>query len=278
MAKNAKKVVDDDTTVPDDIVEDLKKAKDEVENSQEEDDTSKTEESTDESKETGEEEGKTDDSQEEEAEETEQESDEDSSEFVKEFPNIKGDTLEDYTRELERTLQLSNTEGKRLSDELKKQERSRESLREGLEEDTGPVDPRLLYLDQLLNKDIQNAFDTFKKSFPQVNDPTEYDKFQTEVSVLSKYFIDTQKRAAPASELYSKAAVILGWEPQDSPPDGKERLGTALKDRAAVSKTVSATKKPSKSKVTDQMIAVNRLLYPDKTDSEIREELEPYVK
>jgi len=274
MAKNAKKVVDDDTTVPDDIVEDLKKAKDEVENSQEEDDTSETKESTDESEGTGEEEGKTDDSQEEEAEETEQESDEDSSEFVKEFPNIKGDTLEDYTRELERTLQLSNTEGKRLSDELKKQE----SSREGSEEDTGPVDPRLLYLDQLLNKDIQNAFDTFKKSFPQVNDPTEYDKFQTEVSVLSKYFIDTQKRAAPASELYSKAAVILGWEPQDSPPDGKERLGTALKDRAAVSKTVSATKKPSKSKVTDQMIAVNRLLYPDKTDAEIREELEPYVK
>src|SRR3990167_8312216 len=115
MAKNAKKVADDDITVSDDIVGDLKKAKDEVENSQEEDDTSKTKESTDESEETGEEEGKTDDSQEEEAEETEQESDEDSSEFVKEFPNIKGDTLEDYTRELESPFQFSGVVLKRIT-------------------------------------------------------------------------------------------------------------------------------------------------------------------
>jgi hypothetical protein len=70
----------------------------------------------------------------------------------------------------------------------------------------------------------------------------------------------------------------LGWEPADKVSD-KEKLSMALKDSASVTKTSSASAKtPTKSKVTDQMVAVNRAMYPGKTDAQIREELEPYVK
>lgn len=269
MAKNAK-VADDDTEVSEDMVSELKKAKDDVETSQEADEPTEAEESEDESEETSEEEGKTDDSQEEETEDSESESDEESSEFVKEFPNIKGDTLEDYTRELERTLQLSNTEGKRLSDELKKKSDTEEP-------EIDISDPVSLFMKQKMDEEITQAFTDFSKHFPQVTDANEYNKFTQEVSTLSQTILNSQKRLASPKELYSKAAVILGWEPQDS-VSGKDKLNVALKDKAAISKTSSATKKSSKSKVTDQMIAFNRMIYPNKSDAEIREELEPYVK
>ena len=260
----------DDPKVTDEAIEDLKKAKDEVETSQEADETSKTEEDQEESEETSEEEGKTDDSQD---EETEEESEE-SSEFVKEFPNIKGDTLEEYARELEKTQRLSEQEGKRLSNELKALQTKAPETES--EEDTGPVDPRLLYVDKLVNDDVQTQFAEFKKQYPQLDDPLEYDKFEAEAASLNSYYVENKKQILTAKELYPKVANILGWEPNIV--DSKDKLNIALKDKAAVSKTTSSTKTPSKSKVTDQMVAVNRLMYPNKTDAEIIKELEPHVK
>ena len=81
---------------------------------------------------------------------------------------------------------------------------------------------------------------------------------------------------APPKELYAKSAVILGWEKQSS-TDSKDKLDMALKNNAATSKTTSVTKTTPKSKVPDAMVAANRLMYPNKSDAEIRTELEPYV-
>lgn len=127
-----------------------------------------------------------------------------------------------------------------------------------------------------MDEEISSAFADFSKNFPQVKDQSEYDKFTHEVSILSQTILNSQKRLASPKELYSKAAVILGWEPDVT--TGKDKLDAALKDKAAASKTTSAGKKASKSKVTDQMVSFNRMIYPNKSDAEIREELEPYVK
>jgi hypothetical protein len=291
MAQNADPVVDDDKKVDEEDLRKLKYPDEEVESPKGTDETSDEEETEEDSEDTGEDEGKTDDEAEDEDSEEESEdadktedsdtSDEEDSEFVKEFPNIKGDTLEDYTRSLEQTIQESNREGKRLADRVKDLEaktgKPKEDSEEESEEKIDLSDPLRLWAKQNLDKEIDETYKEFSKSFPQVKDDSEYDKFKNTVSVLSRTIMESEKRMAPPKELYSKAAVTLGWEPQDAPSD-KEKLSMAVKNKAAVSKTTSSSKKKGKkSKVTDAMVAANRAMYPDKSDADIREELEPYV-
>jgi hypothetical protein len=261
MATNADDTaVDDSKEVTD---EDFKKLKEEsaVETSTE----------ADEELETGESEEKSEEASEED-ETSESQDEEESSEFVKEFPNIKGDTPEEYARNLEIAYENSTAEFQRLRDEAKTQTTDAEET----EEDAGPVDPRLLYLDQMLQKDITDSYTKFSKDYPQTSDPVEYARFQTEAANLSQYIIQTQKRVAPASELYSKVAAILGWK-SDTKPDSNDKLKVALKDGAASTKTSSATKPKSTSKVTDAEIATARAMggwTEGKSDAEIRKELE----
>jgi len=269
MATNAEDTaVDDSKEVTEDDLRDLKYGKDDVETSKEADETDESETDTnDESEEAGEEDGKTDDQAEEEEAEAE------APKFVKEFPYIKGDTPEEYAKNLELAYKNSTAEALRLK-----------GLAEGKEEKPADkeeevdLDPNALYIKQLRDTEITTAFSEITKHYPQVNDQAEYARFVNTVGVLSNTILQSEKRLAPPKELYSKAAVILGWEPEGK-IDDKDKLGNALKDKAAVSKTSVAAKPKSKqSKVTDAMVAASRLMYPDKTDAEIREELEPYVQ
>jgi hypothetical protein len=109
MATNADPVVDDDKQVTEEDLRDLKYGNDEVETSKEADETDDTDEPEEDSEEAGDEDGQTDDEATDESEETDQpESADDSAEYVKEFPQIKGDTLEEYTRNLEKSYQNSS--------------------------------------------------------------------------------------------------------------------------------------------------------------------------
>lgn len=257
------------------------------------DDTSDHDDDDEDSEDTGDDDGKTDDDDSEDDDsddDSSDDSDDDDSEFVKEFPNIKGSTLVEYTRNLEATISKSNTEGKRLADEnaaLKDRISKLEAGDKGSDgsdskgSDAGAEDnpsPEVGYIREKMKQEIDKAFGEFRKNYDQVDDPAEYQKFVDEVKILGETIFRSQKRYASPGELYSKAAVSLGWEPSNK-VDGNDRLKVALKDKAAVSKTTSSTsKKSKKSKVTDKMIAVNRKMYPGKTDEEIRKELEPYVQ
>lgn len=273
MATNAEETaVDDSKEVTEDDLRDLKYGSADVETSKEEDETEETNEDTDDSEETGEEAETNSDDQAEETEETDEESDD--SVFVKKFPNIKGDSPEEYARNLEAAYENSTTEFHRLR-QTQVADKD-DTTEEETKVDTS--DPISLYMKQKMDEEITNAYGEFSKHYSQVNDQGEYAKFTRTVATLSNTILQSEKRLAPPKELYSKAAVILGWEPEGK-VDSKDKLGNALKDRAAVSKTsTAATKKVSKSKVTDAMVAANRLMYPDKTDAQIREELEPYVQ
>lgn len=268
MATNATDTaVDDSKPVTEEDLRNDKLAA-EVETVKAEDETTTDETSTEESEETSEEDGQTDDQTEEE------QSTEEAPVFVKQVPSIVGDTEEEYRKNLETAYQQSTAEALRLkgeNDVLKTTDASETP------ETTEPVDPRLLYLDKLLNKDIQTAFAEFKKSYPQVDDPAEYAKFTTEATALSNYY-QSKNQILTGEDLYPKVAAILGWQ-KESAPDSKDKLGMALKDKGATSKTTSsAAAIPTKSKVTAEMIAANKLMYPNKSEDEIRKELEPYVK
>lgn len=253
----------------------------------EEDEDAEGDDNADDTKDAGDDDGKTDDaadSEEDEDDSNDDSADDDSEAFVKQFPNIKGDNLEEYARALEQTIVSSNTEGKRLSDRVKELEaQAGDKTPPDGKSDKAPKgtvsdDPRLLYVDSIVNRDIQTAFTEFSKTYPQVRDEAEYAKFNEKVKQWSKFILSEEKRAAPAEELFSKAAVELGWQPDEKGVTSKDRLKVAIKDRASFTKTSSTTKKVPKSKVTPQMLAVDRLMYPEKSEEQSRKELEPHIQ
>lgn len=261
-------VADDDKPVTEEDLRDLKYGEDGVETSKEADEPDETEETTEETEETDEE------AQADSEETTEDSKEEPAPSFVKEFPHIKGDTPEEYAKYLEEAYKNSTEEAIRLK---KLSEAGEPTKKEADEESTTGSDPLTLWAKQNLDKEIHDAYADFKKAYPQVIDEAEYTKFTRKVSILSKTIMEDEGRLAPPSELYSTAAILLGWQSENT-VDSKDKLNMALKDKAATGKTTSASKPtPSKSKVTDQIVAVNRAMYPDKTDAEIRKELEPYV-
>lgn len=280
----ADETTDDSQKTTEDDLRNLKYGNGEVETDGKttEDDTTETDDSDDTSEDGGEADGKTEDQT-----DDDETSEDDSSQFVKELPNIKGDTVVDYARNLESTIIESNKEGKRLSDEntalkaqlTKDSGDSQDDNTDGASDDqvSAPT-PLELYAKQQMDKDIATAFSAFQKDYPQAVPGTpEYDMFTNEVAIFSKTIMDSQGRIPDFAELYNKAAISLGWE-KGSSPTGKEKLDMAVKDQTAVTKTTSATKTAPKSKVTPAMIALNKKIYPEKSEEQIRKELEPHIK
>lgn len=244
-------VVSDDQVTEDDL-RDLKYGSDEVETSNEEDESDESDE-TEDTEEEGEEDGQTDDQ----------------ATFTKEFPNIKGDTPEEYAKNLEIAYQNSTAEALRLKGLTDKPADNAEK----------PVvdtsDPVALFMKQKMDEEITTAYTKFADQYPQVKSEPEYAKFTSTVAELSQTILQSQGRLAPPAELYKKAAAILDWQSEVPTPDDK--LKDAVRNNTSTSRTSSTTKKTSTSKVTDAMVATNRKMYPNKTDAQIREELEPYV-
>lgn len=270
MATNAKveDVVDDDKPVTEEDLRDLKYPEDGVENSEETDEPTDGDEDKEEPDEPVGDEPEDEDS------------DEETSDFVKEFPQIKGDTPEEYAKNLEIAYKNSTAEAMRLAKKDPVDTTPKENAVGDVDDaEVDALTPTELYVKQQLENDIQTAFNEISDQYSsQVQNDTEYAKFVKTVSTLSKTIYDGEGRLAPPKELYETAAAILKWTPDKPAPTEKDKLNAAIKEGAASGKTSSGGKKGSgKSKVTDQMIMVNRKMYPGKTDAEIREELEPYV-
>lgn len=277
MATNAEEpVVDDNKEVTEDDLRSLKYDDAGVETSQNEEDepAEDTEEETEESEDTG-------DDSDVESEDDEQSDSSEEPSFVKEFPNIKGDTPEEYAKNLEEAYKNSTAEALRLKGIADAPTTTPATAPVEDEDEDKPATPPNaleLYAQQQLDREIATAYQKFSAEYPQVTDPVDYNKFTVTVATLSNTIYQSEKRLASPDELYEKSAVILGWE-KESVPSSKEKLAMAVKDRAASSKQNSASPKGSpKSRVTDEMIRVNRAMYPGKSDADIRKELEPYVQ
>lgn len=280
MATNADQedAVDSGATVTEEDIRNLKYSEDEVETADKAEDDAPEEDGVEETDEdTGEEADSGDQA------DGEEEAQSPEPTFVKEFPHIKGDTPEEYARNLEKSYQNSTSEALRLKQELDKTKAVKPPLTStdssGDDDDEQPLTAEQLWLKQQMDEEIANSFESFKKDYPQVDDPDEYDKFKAEVSVFSNAIRQAQGRMATPAELYQKAALSLGWDKQSEPSD-KEKLGIAIKDSGGTSKAItSGAKPPAKSKVTDAQIATYRKMNPSTTlsDTDIRKELEPHI-
>jgi len=255
MATNAD--VEEETEVSTDVVDDLRKAKEESEpNSITEELTPSEEESTKDEESPAEEESK----------------DEPEATLTTE-PQEPEHDLAWY----EKAYGESTAEALRLkkeNDELKKVSTPPVIDTPSVTTDDVTLTPEQLYIKQKQDEETAEAFGKVQEDYPQVKDKAEYDRFVAMAQTVGKNIVDAEKRLPPPKEVYAKTVVLLGWTADDK----AEKLGAALKDGAASPRVSSGSSQPTTSKVTDAMIAANRKMYPGKSDAEIREELEPYIQ
>lgn len=199
--------------------------------------------------------------------------------FTKKFPNIKGDTPEEYASNLEAAYENSSAEAIRLKKATEAPAPIPESIQS--EEEEAPKSWTELYANQKLQEEANTAYADLTKpeNYPILADQTspEYTQFTKEVDSLSRTILASQGRLAPPAELYRKAALIMDLQ-RSSEPSEDEKLGMAVKDGAAVSKTNSISKSAPKSKVTDTEVLFFKKMNPNSelSDTEIRKELEPH--
>lgn len=268
-------VGDDDKPVTEDDLRELKYPDEDVETPQGEDEPT----DGDDSQEEAEEPVADEDESPEDAEKDEE--DESPESFVKEFPNIKGDTPEEYAKNLEIAYQNSTAEAMRLKNELQPAPPAIPEPETPVAEEQPPTpstDPASLYVKQQMDKQIDEAYSDFRKEYSQVEELGNYQQFTKTVATVSKTIYESEGRLVDPREAYDAAAAILKWQ-KTSEPNDKEKLGMALKQNGAASKSTSASgAKPAvRSKVTDAMIKTARNTGATGTDDEIRKELEPYV-
>lgn len=163
---------------------------------------------------------------------------------------------------------------KQENDELKASQVPPPVIESQKTEDGAALTIEQLYIRGKQKEETDAAFAEIRKNYPQVNDPEEYKRFVATAQVFGRAISDGEGRFPSPAELYRKTVIDLGWT-----DDSSDRLGAALKDGASSPRVPSGTAQPAPtSKVTDAMMAANRRWYPDKSDAEIREELEPHVQ
>lgn len=188
-----------------------------------------------------------------------------------ESPNLTTEVPPEHDLEwYKKAYEESTKEGLRLKGELDKKVEAPPVT--PVTEADNPT-PEQMYLRTKIAEETQAAFKPYLDSYPQLADDANYKEFVAESELLGRVFVEKNKRLPTPSELYSKTVASLGWK-----PDTSEELGAALKDSAATPRTASSTPANSaKSKVSDEVIAMNLEMYPNKTRAEIIEELEPHI-
>jgi hypothetical protein len=203
--------------------------------------------------------------------------------FTKQFSNLKGDNWESYGPELEKAYQNSFTEAIRLKKALDDSNRLVEEARQLIASNgqaqpensevaqAAPVNPDIAYVKRIRDRDMINAFEEFKKEFPQATEESEFDRFQRASNGVYQTLTETNNGVEPTfPELYQGIAKILGWQPASV----TAKKNAAIKNSAVSSSTNSATVPTAKQpKVSDAEVNVYQRMFPNKDRATIVKEL-----
>jgi hypothetical protein len=255
---------DQDTTV---TVENGEKIEEGVETTKVEDETSKDdtqEDQTDTGKEEQDEEESTDEG--EKADETEEET---KAEFTKRFTQLKGETAEEYLKNLEDAYANSSTEGQRNAQRATEAERKFdqvahlvatdpdfvEKLTTATGENAPPVvvDPAIAWAKQKMEEDYRKDYNSFAEQHPEIISDT--DKYNAVVAELDIIAAAHEARGSKLSmaEGLRKAWISLGYDESDK----KEDVVNKIKDEASATPTQGKAKKSDdKVEFTAEQIAV----------------------
>lgn len=215
---------------------------------------------------------------------TEEESEEDSEEsaddeeepkeetFQKRFPRFKGETLEEYVKNLEEGYANSSTEAVRLARELKE--------KAAVEEQPAlPADPIIDWAKAERDRQWKAEWKEFSAKHPEVEqDDTLFAEFDKRTADMFGFIQNTEGRVPTLGEAMQKAWLYMN-------PDGdvsrEEKLALTAKSAGAGSKSKGGIKEKPKSKYTDSQIEMAIKFDPslkDRPRAEVEELLDKYKK
>jgi chemotaxis protein histidine kinase CheA len=206
--------------------------------------------------------------------------------FTKAFPNLKGETAEEYLPELEKAYDNSFKEALRLkkeNDDLKA--RLTQPAPATPAEPTTPVAPTQLQevvrslpeFQRVQANDTANmitAFDDFKKVYPQATDQEEFDKFQKVSNGVNQSLFELLGRRPTWEELYEGIAGTLHWEPTAPTPAKDAAIKAAGSSTHTNSTTVPTAKRP---RVSDDQVNAYLKMFTSKTREEAIKELSEVI-
>ena len=204
--------------------------------------------------------------------ETEESDDEsDSSTFTKRFTQFKGDSLEDYNKNLEEAYANSSTEATRLAAEVKELNKKVNTITglvandPELAEKLGtdyeqvaqqPLNPALAHTQQEWENKMKQEYDEFVGTHKELEtDPTLAEKVNTRLAAIAKAIYAEEGRYVGMAEGLNLAWNTLGLSNKE------EEVRMAAKDTAAMSKPAGTSKKSgSKSEFTEAQLKVAKQL------------------
>lgn len=254
---------------------------------QKSDETDKEDTSTS-TEETQEVDGQTEDEGTEASAEGESESETETTEtLTKPFPWLKGETPDEWAKELAAAYENSTNEALRLKKQLDDGsitvEEAKKIIATGKQESTATTQgapaldldshPAIQYMKSLEQREMVSAFDAFAKEYPQAREPDDFARFEKAASGASQAFTSVNGRAPTYPELFDATASLLKWQPAK---DGARR-DAAIKESASSQSSTSSTNPIKKTKLTEAQIAVAKRLFPNQSDEEIVKGLAQYV-
>lgn len=217
------------------------------------------------------------------AEEGDTSEDEESSEstFDKRFTQFKGETVEEYVKNLEQGYDNSSKEALRLKkqlDELRGEKLSavanaESDKKDGSETKHEPQSMTDLWVSQEMKRRHVEQYQDFASKHPEVDEDDElFERLDSETGKYMDYVYKTQGRIPDLGESLNWAWGIV--KPEDSKDTKEEKVVTAVKNAGSASKSKSPAREQAKPKFSDQQIEMAKKIdqsLRDKSRAEIEE-------
>lgn len=208
--------------------------------------------------------------------------------FEKRYTQFKGDTPEEYAKNLEHAYDNSSKEALRLKkqlDELRAEKLSDvanadDSGGQGTDQAADkPESVTDILVSQMKRERDVEHYNKFAAQHPEVNEDDElFQKLDAETGKYMDYVFKTEKRVPGLDE-----ALDFAWM-RINPDDRRskdEQVAAAAKNAGAASRTKGAAKDQSKAQFSDKQIAAAQKIDPKlrgKSRTEIEEILSKYTK
>ena len=202
--------------------------------------------------------------------------------FTKQFPNLKGETLVDYNRELETAYDNSFKESLRLVEENKQLKAQLAQLPQpGVQQQ--PLAPALDPVTASIIEDVKadrtrsmmSAFDEFKKDYPQALETDNFNAFTKASDGVNMALTATLGYKPSWQQLFKGVAGSLGWQPTVN----DDKKNNIIKENASSGRSSSsqAPLPPKAPKVPEASIIAYQKMFTSKTREEAIKDLSEVV-
>lgn len=186
---------------------------------------------------------------------------------------VRGDTLEEFTTNLQKAYENSTAEALKLRDQLKTQpavpaENNQQTF------DVSSI-PEIQMLRAEQQTKMVDAFNEFAGKYPQAREPESFEKFQKASDGVAQAFMSANGRLATYPELFTGIAQVLGWQQADSRRDAAVKASGV--SSGVSSGTTAAPAKPNQ--FSPKTIEIARRIPGNekKSDAELVKELQEAV-